>query len=66
MSKMGQYVLERDEILEAAFCSGISHDDFATQCKARQKHPYDGTSLDWAWEVLKKMKEDLNASADDR
>ena len=60
MSKMGQYVLERDEILQAALLSGISREDFIAQCEHRKKRPYDGTSLDWAWEVLQTMKENLD------
>ncbi len=66
MSKMGQYVLERDEILQAASLIGISREDFFAQCEARKKHPYNGASLDWAWEVLNEMKANLDESRNDR
>ena len=68
MSKMGQWVFEREELKCAVELSPISHDDFVTRCEEvnpnKGMHWFNSPSLDWAWAVLKEMKDEHDQSND--
>ena len=67
MSKMGQYVLERQELLGQVYASGVNRDEFIARCKkAKETGKPKGRvgSIDYAWMILAEMKEQLNESND--
>lgn len=59
MSKMGQYVYERQTLWDECYASGIGWDEFLERCRetVRSKAPNGkGRILDYAWDVLAEMK----------
>lgn len=67
MSKMGQYVFERQELLDEAYALGIDRDELIVRCKkAKEAGETKGRvgSIDYAWKILAEMKEQLNESND--
>lgn len=62
MSKMGQYVLERQELFNEAYAARIDWDEFRSRCNAlaeKQGLPITHTcSMEDRWKILTEMKKE--------
>lgn len=60
MSKIGDYVIDRQQLIIAVGLSDIQLDDFIARCKEENPRFWHGPDLDRAWQIFGEMKKEAN------
>lgn len=60
MSKIGDYVIDRQQLINAVELSAIQHDDFIARCKEENPYFWHAPNLDRAWQIFGEMKKEAN------